>query len=1024
MRTSKFTRFLSLEALALCAFLSGCATHSPVPSITPVVGMSGSVHGGQQPISGATIQLYTPKPDNLGGGSTPLLAASVLSDANGNFNISGLYTCPSPSSLVYLTATGGNPGSGGTNPQIALMATIGPCGALTPSTFISINEITTVAAVSALTGYMRSYSDVYYGISDVTGTALANAFAYSGYIATTTTGATPGLNVPAGLSVPIAQVNTVADLLAACINSPGGVSGDSSVCGQFFKLANPSGPASTDTVSALVNLALSPASNTAALFSLIPASSPFQPIDSVVPPDLAIRLLSNSPFTISPSSLTFAPAIVYSSQPTQTITVTNGTSSPVAVTSASFTGANASDFGIGLGTTCGSAIPANSTCTYQISFLPTVAGARTAYFVLANSSPNPSIAVALSGTSLAGVPGAVTLTPAAVSFPPTNVGASSSMDFILANSGNIAYPITSISNGNSTFSLTNHCSSQLPAPGSCTITLTFSPSVTGTQYDSLAVQYTDNTATPNKSLFSFITAVATAPDLQFSPSSLAFPATAVGTAAGATTVSLYNKGTIPLSNLTALFSGAGASSFSETNNCPPTLAVSAFCVFTINAAPAQTGAISASLTVSTSGSSGTLAMSVTGTAGSPTNNAMVLSDSQHYVPSSGSSVITLTNTGVGPIDLGLIYTSIGFSQTNTCGSRLAAAATCNVQLSAAAVAANSGPVTGALMVSSNAQTLVQTVALYTAGTVQDFGQVVIGYPAASPWGQYANYGQVYTSGPNAGDFPAAGDNGGCGRVGPCIVYTQFVPQAVGQRIAYSTNSGLVTLMVGTGVPASGQVTSYSISAAYISFGTFVAGLTNPQPQTVTLTNTGNLPVPINSIATSSSFFLGYQFPETNTCGSSLAVGATCTITVSFLNTMGGGGSYDTGLLTINTYSLTPIVNIPLSANPLVPQPGFTFSSTSVTLAPTQAGTASTAQTVTMSNTGNTPLIVTAGPYSSGGSVFTYATTCGTVSVGGACTITVNGTPPSAGTFTGVLPVSISAFSGSVNQNISVAVTGS
>ena len=1019
MRHSEITRFLSLAALALSAFLSGCGMHNPVQPIAPIVGISGAVHGGQQPISGATIQLYTPAPDNSGVGSTPLLTAPVLTDLSGNFNITGLYTCPSAGSLVYLTATGGSPGSGITNPQIALMAAIGPCGSLAQSTFININELTTVAAVYGLSGYMGSYSHVYPAYA---AGGLANAFVDAAYIADINTGTTPGLNVPPGLTVPIAQVNTIANLLASCINSPGGVSGDASVCGQLFALTLPAPSAfvSTDTIAALLNLAQNPSLNTAALFHLIPPSSPFQPTDSIVPPDFAVRLLSNSPFTIAPSPIAFAPAVIYSTQ-VQTLTVTNGTAASVNLTSAAFTGANASDFVIGPGTTCGSAVAANSTCTYQISFAPTATGARTAYFVLANSSLNPSIAIPLSGSGTPGPAIPVTLTPATATFPTTSVGSSSKLDFTLTNASYITYQILT-NTSDPVFSTTNCPSSALPPTGSCTITVTFSPSVAGTQSATLSVKYLDPNTNTSTTLSSAVTGLATAPTLQFTSASVSFPTTPVGTAAAAQTVALYNYGTAPASNLTAAFSGAGASSFSQTNNCPATLAVNASCVFTINAAPTQTGAISANLTVSTVGASGVLTTSITGTPGTPTGNALVFSDTQRYVSSGGSSVITLTNTGSGPVTFAFFNTSTGFSQTNTCGSTLAAGATCNVQLSAAAVAANSGPVTGNLTVISDSVTLVQTVPLYTAGNVHDFGPVVVGYPAASSFSQYANFGQVSTKGPNPGDFPAAGDNGGCGRVGPCIVYTQFVPTAIGQRIAYSTNSGQVTLMVGTGVPAAGQITSFSISAGYITFGTFVAGGPWPQPQTVTLTNTGNQPVPINSIATSSSFFLGYQFPQTNTCGSSLAVGSTCTITVSFSVTGGGAGGADAGQLSIRTYSLTPIIDIPISAYPVLPQYGFSLSSTNVTLAQTLAGTPSTAQTVTFSNTGNTPVTVTAGPYTSGGAIFSYSTNCGTVAVAGTCTIIINGTPPSVATFSGVLPVSIQ--SGGIQQNITVTVTGS
>ncbi len=282
-------------------FLAGCSTSSPVNTAPAAKGMSGAIHGGQQPVSGASVQLYAVGASGDGSAAMPLLTGPVLSDANGNFNITGSYTCPSASTLVYITATGGNPTTGITNPQLALMAAIGPCNSLTPSTFININEITTVAAVYALAPFMSSISAVGSGSSDAA--ALASAFTYAGYFANISTGETPGLSLPANYAVPVAQINTIADVIAACVNSPGGVSGDSSVCGTIFALTLPSGGVtSTNTIAALLNLANNPTLNTAALYNLIPPLSPFQPTQSIVPPDLALRLVANSAFVVSPSS--------------------------------------------------------------------------------------------------------------------------------------------------------------------------------------------------------------------------------------------------------------------------------------------------------------------------------------------------------------------------------------------------------------------------------------------------------------------------------------------------------------------------------------------------------------------------------------------------------------------------------------------------------------------------------------------------------------------------------------------------
>ena len=467
MLPSGVTRLFCL-ATAAVLFLAGCSTNSPLRSTSGAAakGISGSIHGGQQPISGVSLQLYTVGTSGDGSAATPLLTSSVLSDANGDFNITGLYTCPSATAPVYIAGTGGSPAPGITNPQIALMAAIGPCGSLSASTFLNINEITTVAAVYALAPFMSSLSAIGSGSSDAP--ALASAFTYAGYFANTSTGETPGLNLPPNYAVPIAQINTIADLLAACINSPGGVSGDTSICGTFFALTLPPGaPASTNAVAALLDLANNPTLNTAALYNLIPPVSPFQPTQPIVPPDLALRLLAGSAFVVSPSALTFTSATLGFTQPTQIVTVTNGTSAAVNITSASITGVSASDFALvpQPGSDCAITIPANATCTFQISFTPSASGARDAYLVLTNTSANPSIAIALAGIGVPGSAGPVSLTPATLTF--TQLGIPQTLT--LTNSGSSPLSINAINLSSTAYTQTNDCGSSLPAASSCSI---------------------------------------------------------------------------------------------------------------------------------------------------------------------------------------------------------------------------------------------------------------------------------------------------------------------------------------------------------------------------------------------------------------------------------------------------------------------------------------------------------------------------------------------------------------------------
>ncbi len=115
-------------ACFVCVLLNGCSLSSNAPA-TPETGpaIQGTVHGGQQPITGATIQLYAVGTTGYGSTATPLISATLTtsdgssllnSNANagnanntlpaGNFTITGDYTCPAGDPDVYIMSTGGN----------------------------------------------------------------------------------------------------------------------------------------------------------------------------------------------------------------------------------------------------------------------------------------------------------------------------------------------------------------------------------------------------------------------------------------------------------------------------------------------------------------------------------------------------------------------------------------------------------------------------------------------------------------------------------------------------------------------------------------------------------------------------------------------------------------------------------------------------------------------------------------------------------------------------------------------------
>ena len=186
-----------LSESVMTLFVSGCQGLKPTASPPTIASISGIVRGGQQPVAEASIQLYAAGTGGDGSAATPLLTSSVTTNSNGAFSLTGLYVCPSAAIEVYLVAAGGNPGltNGGTNTQISLTTALGPCGNLTATTSVEIDEVTTVASTYALAPYMQSYSAV--GSSSSDAQMMADAFTMAAELANTATGATPGVGVPA-----------------------------------------------------------------------------------------------------------------------------------------------------------------------------------------------------------------------------------------------------------------------------------------------------------------------------------------------------------------------------------------------------------------------------------------------------------------------------------------------------------------------------------------------------------------------------------------------------------------------------------------------------------------------------------------------------------------------------------------------------------------------------------------------------------------------------------------------------------
>jgi len=295
--------FTVVFAALLFSGCSGAPGFNPVQTDSnsfPGVALHGIVHGGQQPISGAHIYLLAVNTTGYGQASLSLLTSGsgrsedtngnyyVTSDSSGSYSITESYNCPNSNTQVYLYSIGGSPGQEeSANTAAGLMTGLGACGALSSNETIIVNEITTVATAYALAGFAASATEVSSSSSILAATGVQNAFGTVANLVSLGTGDVPATTPPGNGVPPKQELYTLADILAACVNSSGS---SSSACTTLFANAMNGNVAPTDTATAAINIAHDPGANISALFGLVVPGAPFQPTLSSAPNDFTVAI--------------------------------------------------------------------------------------------------------------------------------------------------------------------------------------------------------------------------------------------------------------------------------------------------------------------------------------------------------------------------------------------------------------------------------------------------------------------------------------------------------------------------------------------------------------------------------------------------------------------------------------------------------------------------------------------------------------------------------------------------------------
>lgn len=134
---------------------------------------------------------------------------------------------------------------------------------------------------------------------------------------------------------------------------------------------------------------------------------------------------------------------------------------------------------------CNSSVLAAGTCSVAVTFAPTAVGQRTGFLVFTDNSAGSPHTVALSGIGLPAP--VVVLTPASLPFPNTPVGVSSTTQTVtLLNQGTASLTVSSIQISGD-FGQTNKCPGSLAAGSSCTVSVIFTPTASGTRSGNLTI---------------------------------------------------------------------------------------------------------------------------------------------------------------------------------------------------------------------------------------------------------------------------------------------------------------------------------------------------------------------------------------------------------------------------------------------------------------------------------------------------------------------------------------------------------
>lgn len=298
-------------------------------------------------------------------------------------------------------------------------------------------------------------------------------------------------------------------------------------------------------------------------------------------------------FKLSSSQYLFGTISVGQASAPVTLTITNSGGAPMANVGFQISGSGASSFSWNA-STCGAVLANGANCAVQLVFSPAQAGQLTAMLVVSSST----LGVLPAQVSLSGVGQGNTklvITPSQLTFVQPKLGeASASQTATITNAGD-ATALQLAVTASAPFGIAQDtCGGSLPAGGSCSVGVLFTPAANGVANGTLLAS---SSSYPDPAIASLVGIGGAAASISAQPGSLVFPTTGVGLTSAPRSVTITNSGPVVIPDLT-LSAGRGFQILSST--CGPALDTSASCTVQVAFRPTSAGQQTGNLSISSS----------------------------------------------------------------------------------------------------------------------------------------------------------------------------------------------------------------------------------------------------------------------------------------------------------------------------------------------------------------------------------------------------------------------------------------